>query len=274
MKKYALDKGRIDRFRKEILDHYRAHGRGLPWRRTRNPYRVLVSEVMLQQTQVERVVDKYKEFLKAFPGVTALAQAPLKEVLSVWQGLGYNRRAKALKEAAEMIVRDFRGKVPRSIDDLVRLPGIGTATASSIAAFAFNAPAVFIETNIRRVFIRFFFHDREGIADSEILPLVEKTLERSDPKTWYNALMDYGVMLKRTEGNANTRSAHYRKQSAFHGSDRQVRGAVLKVLGEKNGSLAVMQKELGVDATRLQKVLDQLLGEGFLVRKGKAYAIV
>ncbi len=274
MKRPRISKARAAAFRKEIYGYYARQGRDLPWRRMTDPYHVLVSEVMLQQTQVERVILKYQQFIEAFPDVQSLANASLKRVLSVWQGLGYNRRAKALKEAARMIMDVFGGTVPRSIDDLVRLPGIGTATASSIAAFAFNIPTVFIETNIRTVFIHFFLKGETAVSDAEILPLVEKTLDRRNPRKWYNALMDYGTTLKKLVVNPNRRSTRYQRQSAFQGSDRQVRGAILRALNKGDSTVTKLKKDLSVESERLKRILGQLEREGFIRIKGSRYGIV
>ena len=185
----------IRTFRNTIYDHYHRHGRDLPWRRTRNPYRVLVSEIMLQQTQVDRVIEKYGLFLSSFPDFQTLAAASVKDVLRLWQGLGYNRRALGLKALAERVVTQHRGRLPSDPDKLIALPGIGKYTAGAVGAFAFNKPVVFMDTNIRRVFIHTFFKDQDLIEDAHILPLVEQTLDASDPRSWYNALMDYGAML-------------------------------------------------------------------------------
>jgi A/G-specific adenine glycosylase len=182
-------------FRRLICDHFRRHGRDLAWRRTRDPYRIFVSEIMLQQTQVPRVEARYPEFIAAFPDFGSLAAAPLRDVLAVWQGMGYNRRARALKESAERVVREFGGRLPEDESVLATFPGIGPATAASIAAFAFNHPVVFIETNIRRVFIHCFFADAEGVRDRDIIALVQRTLLPDHSREWYWALMDYGSMI-------------------------------------------------------------------------------
>src|ERR1700690_4312355 len=211
-------------FRKKIYGYYDQHGRDLPWRKTLNPYRVLVSEIMLQQTQVERVLEKYKEFLDAFPDFEALAHAPLPILLGIWQGMGYNRRALALKALAQKVVAEHRGKLPREPEKLIALPSIGPYTAGAIAAFAFNKSVVFMDTNIRRVYIHEFFHDRDDIHDDEILPLLEQTGDAGNPRKWYNALMDFGAMLKKENTHPNRKSAHYTKQSPFENSNRQVRG--------------------------------------------------
>jgi A/G-specific adenine glycosylase len=261
-------------FRDEVYRHYRAHCRRLAWRDTRDPYRILVSEFMLQQTQVERVKGAYHEFLAAFPGFSSLAEASLADVLVVWQGLGYNRRAMALLETARAVVKTHGGALPTSEEELLALPGIGKATAGALTAFAFDHPAVFLETNIRRVYLHFFFPRREAVKDGEILPLVEKTVDRSRPRRWYYALMDYGAMLKKSVPNPNRRSAHYQRQSPFEGSDRQVRSRVLRALLRSPGLTAgELSERAGVDAGRGGKIINRLAGEGFVVRRRGKYVI-
>lgn len=216
-------------FQKTILDHYKKHGRSLPWRETIDPYKIIVSEIMLQQTQVPRVIEKYKQFISAFPDFDSLAKAPLQKVLAIWQGLGYNRRAVSLKRTAEIVVEKYNGRLPDNPEELTSLPGIGKATAASICAFAFNKPVVFIETNIRSVFIYHFFKNKKKISDEQLLPLVKKYLYRKNPRMWYWALMDYGSMLKKS-GNPSRKSKHHVKQSTFEGSNRQLRGQIVKLL--------------------------------------------
>lgn len=255
-------------FQRTVYDHYRKHGRDLPWRKTSDPYKILVSEIMLQQTQVTRVVDKYKEFTAAFPTVQSLARAPLSEIMRVWQGMGYNRRALALKRAALAIAADHGGRVPRDVEALRRLPGIGSATARSIAAFAFNQPTVFIETNIRSVFIHHFFGNRKAVSDNDIIPLAEQTLDRAHPYKWYSALMDYGVYLKKRTSNPSRKSAHYQKQSPFRGSNRQIRGAILKALVKKRSlSESALIKITGMDTKRTRACVAAMTREGILLKK-------
>ncbi len=179
----------------------------MPWRFSPSPYRVLVSEIMLQQTGISRVMAKYGAFLRAFPSLRRLAQASVADVLAAWKGLGYNRRALALLKTARIICENHRGRVPRSLDELVALPGIGQATASAVLVYAFNMPVAFIETNVRRVFLHFFFPGETQVSDARILPLVESTMDRENPREWFYALMDYGTMLAAAGENANTRSA-------------------------------------------------------------------
>jgi A/G-specific adenine glycosylase len=237
----------------------------MAWRHTTDPYRILVSEIMLQQTQVGRVATKFPEFIAAFPDFPALAAAPLPAVLAVWQGMGYNRRAISLKKCAEQIVEEHNGCLPADPRRLAELPGIGPATAASVCAFAFNLPVVFVETNIRRVYIHLFFGDRERVADSEILPLVERTLDQKNPRVWYWALMDLGAMLKRTVPNPNRRSSHYTRQAPFAGSDRQLRGMILRqLLRRRHVQRDAVIRALPADPGRSSRIIDALLTEGVL----------
>jgi A/G-specific adenine glycosylase len=270
----TLSSQEIRRFQKLVYDHYHKNGRKLPWRKTRDPYHILLSELMLQQTQVARVIDKYTELLRRFPTIESLARAPLRDVLEVWQGLGYNRRALALKRLAAIIVDDYGGKIPPHIEALQALPGVGAATAGAVCAFSFNKPAVFVETNIRSVFIHYFFHDRDGVKDNEILPLVAQTLDTKRPRRWYYALMDYGVALKERHPNPSRRSAHHTIQSPFEGSLRQVRGMILRALVKDSGMTeAALVKGIDRDVDRVGECLRQLCKEGFVFRKGKRFFI-
>jgi A/G-specific adenine glycosylase len=269
-----LSSKQIFSFQRLIYNYYNKHRRDLPWRNTDNPYHILVSEIMLQQTQVERVIEKYNLFLSRFPDVVSLAKATLKEVLEVWQGLGYNRRAISLMKLAGIIVSEYEGKLPDDAEDLVRLPGIGRATAGCLLAFAFRKSSVFIETNIRRVFIHHFYQDREGVHDDEIMSLVEATLDRSNPRDWYYALMDYGSWLKKEIDNPNKKSAHYTRQAPFAGSDRKIRGTILKTfMGKTSLTEADIITNIGSETERTKKILSALVKEGFIVRTDKIYHI-
>lgn len=263
-----LATAQVRSFRGKVYAFYQREVRDLPWRKNLNPYRVLVSEFMLQQTQVDRVIGKYREFLSAFPHFSALAKAPRPKLLAVWQGLGYNRRALALKALALEVIQKNGGKLPSDPDALLALPGIGKYTAGAVMAFAFNKPVVFIDTNIRRVYIHHFFHDRDNVHDDEIYPLVEQTLDTDDPRKWYNALMDYGTMLKKKHVNPNRKSTHYKRQSPFENSNRQVRGSIVRVLVQGLPlTAAQIVKKTGMDPDRVKKNLMQLADEGFLEKK-------
>jgi A/G-specific adenine glycosylase len=319
------------KFRQTIYSYYKTHKRNFPWRppslnlrrdKTLNPYKVLVSEIMLQQTQTDRVEKKYTEWLKAFPTFQDLAQAPLQKVLRLWQGLGYNSRALRLKKAAEIIVAKYNGKLPADYEQILDLPGIGPYTAGALMAFAFNKPFPIVETNIRTVYIHFFFGSptpfarlaealakrakararREqsdggfpknhgqphppqkamaspGIHDQDILKLVEKTIDKQNPREWFYALMDYGVMLKKTIGNINIRSKHYSKQSAFIGSNRQVRAAILRAItispkNQKQIALALRQEKIHALPATITKNIDDLMSEGFIKKNKNVFAIL
>jgi A/G-specific adenine glycosylase len=261
-----LSKEQVKVFRKALLDHYAASGRHeLSWRQTDDPYRIIVSELMLQQTQVPRVVPKYHEFLEKFPDVRSLARAPLSDVLIVWQGLGYNRRAKFLWETARLIDQNGGG-FPDTIEGLIRLPGIGPNTAGAIMAYAYNHPVLFVETNIRTVYIHHFFADRSGVADKQIIELVEQTIDQTDPRTFYWALMDYGSHLKASGQKLNARSKHYSTQSPFEGSRRQVRGAALRVLAGRSCARDELIRRLG--DPRAESVINDLQSEGLIRQTG------
>ena len=264
----------IETFREIILKHYRESGRVFPWRENTNPWGVLVSEFMLQQTQTERVVAYWTRWMEKWPEPKDLAAASLEEVLREWSGLGYNRRARFLKEAAVKITEHFNGKVPAGPDQLKTLPGIGDYSAGAISCFAYNHPSVFIETNIRRVMIHFFFQDSKEVNDSLLFPLLEESLDRSNPRVWYWALMDYGSELKRVTVNPNRRSAHYTKQSKFEGSLRQVRGAVIKSLAKDGSSTAEKLQEItGFEYDRIKEALEKLSGESMVAEENGTYRI-
>jgi A/G-specific adenine glycosylase len=261
-------------FRASVYRHYETHGRtDLPWRKTRNPYRILVSEFMLQQTQVPRVRTKYMEFIERFPDFESLAGASLREVVAAWSGLGYNRRALMLKRTAEEVVARFGGRLPSRLDELLGLPGVGPATAAEISAFAFGKAHPFIETNIRSVFIHHFYRKRTTVADSEIMPLVEQTLDRGNPRRWYYALMDYGALLKRRHANPSRKSAHHVRQGRFEGSTRQARGAIIRALARRRMSERELSEETGLSLARMRSIVPRLERDGLIVSRRRTYAI-
>lgn len=258
----------IATFQELVWENYRTMDRWLPWRAPEADgqfaaYKILVSEVMLQQTQAGRVIPKYQQFIERFPDQHSLAQAPLADVLVAWSGLGYNRRARYLHEAAKRL-----GATPQpwSYDDLVACKGIGPNTAAAICVYAYNVPLVFIETNIRTVFIHHFFSGSAAVHDKELLPYISETLDREYPREWYWALMDYGVQLKSTVGNAARSSKHYAKQSKFEGSRRQVRGRVLRELASGVRTSAELAEVIPDE--RLAAVLQELRRDGLISVQG------
>lgn len=258
-----------------IWTHYKKFGRDLPWRKDTTPYRIVVSEIMLQQTQASRVARKFDSFLLRFPDWQSLANAPTIDVLKEWQGLGYNRRGLNLQRLAQAV----QGNLPQTHAELLDLPGIGPNTAGSIMAFAWNLPHPFIETNIRAVFIHFFFKNTRGkVDDKKLMPLITEALadkrNQKNPREWYYALMDYGSMLKQTEVNPSRKSKHHVKQSKFKGSNRELRSHILKLVLKG----AVTEEEI-VKAFPDKKVeavlknIKDLEKEGFIELKGESYRI-
>jgi A/G-specific adenine glycosylase len=258
----------LGEFREAVWQHYRRSGRTFPWRQTRDPFEILVSEIMLQQTQVQRVVAKYGHFIGRFPDLACLAGAELRDILDAWNGLGYNRRALALQKIAQRVVSEFGGELPDVPETLRTFPCIGAATAGALTAFVFGKPAVFIETNIRRAFLHFFFADKDRVRDEEILPLIEATLDTECVRTWYYALMDYGAMLKGARENPNRRSAHYSRQPPFRNSRRYLRGFIIKTLVARGViPLRELVRMVGKPLDIIEPIIGQLMREGFIQRQ-------
>jgi len=255
-----------------VWAYYRRSGRRFPWRETTDPYAILVSEVMLQQTQTDRVVPKYLDFLARFPRIEDLASAPTAEVLRAWQGLGYNRRALALQGAVRTIVARHDGIVPDDPCILEQLPGVGAYTARAVALFGYGRPSTFIETNIRAVFIHTFFPYRRGVKDGEIAPLISVALPRRRVREWYYALMDYGAWLKRRHRDLTARSAHYVRQGRFEGSRRQIRGAISRlIVAEGAVTRAAVERALGDRGVEIDTALRALEEEVFIEQVGSRY---
>ncbi|MEX0935019.1 MAG: A/G-specific adenine glycosylase [Candidatus Paceibacterota bacterium] len=264
----------IDEFHNLIWDFYRSNKRSLPWRETKDSYKILVSEVMLQQTQVDRVIPKYLSWIETFSDTTKLASASLKEVLNEWKGLGYNRRGLYLKQAAEKIVSEYDGAFPQDERSLRSLPGVGPYTAGAIQAFAWNKPVIFIETNIRTVFIHHFFSKKEKVHDKDILEYIEKTLPKKRAREWYWALMDYGAHLKQTLPNPSRRSKHHVIQEGFKGSNREVRSRILSFVLEngpvkREGILQQIQSR----KWSVEDNIDTLTNEGLIKKSEGLYSV-
>ena len=264
--------------------------RDLPWRRTYDPYAIWISEVMLQQTQVSRVDGRWQRWLEHFPTVDALAAAASSDVLEEWQGLGYNRRALSVHRAAQAI-SEAGGVFPQDQKELVKLPGIGPATAAGIRAFAFNLHGVYLETNVRTVFLHELYPQAEGVPDSELIPLVDLTCPASvsiaagtatanavtaelTPRSWYYALLDYGAYLKKTIPNPSRRSKSHVKQSRFEGSHRQKRAELLRVLlahKDEGGAEfeTLHQKLCQIEVSNGRETLDEQVTLGLLEELAK-----
>lgn len=261
-------------FQAAIYRYYHANPRPMAWRETNDPYAILVSEIMLQQTQVERVKTKYDEFLTVFPTSETLATSPLPELLRVWQGLGYNRRALALQRCAQEINSRFDGQFPSEPLELESLPGIGPYTARAVGAFAFGRAEPLIETNIRTVIIHCFFYGHEQVPDKALLPLVDATLDRENPRQWYYALMDYGVLLKRQHPNPSRRSSHHARQSTFEGSNRQQRSHILRLIMQQPCITTTEICQMVYDRNgTVENNLMALQREGFLEQIGEGWRI-
>lgn len=272
---------KLEAFKKEVWNYYRNHGRhDMAWRHDTSPYAIVVSEIMLQQTQVSRVTVKFTSWMNRFPTWKTLAAAPVKDVLQEWSGLGYNRRALFLKRVAEAVVARKPAELPQTFEELIELPGIGPNTAGAILAYAFNKPQPFIETNIRSSYIHFFFpKSRTKIADAKLLPLIHETL--TDPyiathaRKWHWALMDYGSYIKSMHPNPSRKSAHHVKQSTFKGSNRELRANILKfILAKPVTSAKIVAKFATHTETQVRKNLSSLTTEGFLIEKDGTYRIL
>jgi|AntDeeMinimDraft_6_1070357.scaffolds.fasta_scaffold04777_2 A/G-specific adenine glycosylase len=264
-------------FRKLVWDFYENQGRDdLPWRKTQDPYAIYISEMMLQQTQTARVIEKYESWLDHFPTFEAAAETNTKEILKQWQGLGYNRRALYIKETCKTVVEKYDGTLPRAESELLSLPGIGPYTAGAIQAFAHNLPVVFVETNIRSVFIHHFFAEEEDVSDERIKERVHGTLPEKKIRDWYWALMDYGNWLKREVGNLNRRAKSYQRQSKFAGSNRQLRSLLTQfILAHEPVKRAHLQAEFAELVSTHERMkpievnLKELKKEGFLIEEAK-----
>ncbi|HXH04894.1 MAG TPA: A/G-specific adenine glycosylase [Candidatus Nitrosotenuis sp.] len=267
-----LTKAEIADFQEEVWSQAHALARPMSWREDISPYRVLVSELMLQQTQVPRVIPKFESFMQRFPDVATLAHAPLGDVLSEWSGLGYNRRAKFLHNAAKQIVGSS-GHMPETVGELVKLPGVGANTAAAIMNYAYNIPTSYVETNIRTIYFHHFFPQAEGdIDDATLCEYVDMTLDREHPREWFWALMDYGTHLKKTAGGRLSTSKHYKKQSPLKGSLREMRGCIISRLSTKPHAVEALREAVEADE-RFTVALRDLAQEGMIENKNDTWSL-
>ena len=261
-------------FEGSLWEFYHISKRDFAWRQTVDPYAIVVSEVMLQQTQTKRVTEKFASFTRQFKTFKELADAPTRAVLAEWVGLGYNRRGLALHGIAQRVMNEFDGQLPDDPEILETFKGLGPATAASIVAFAFNKPTVFIETNVRAVYLHTFFHDSQDVSDKELLPLIELTVDQINSREWYYALMDYGVILKKLYKNPSRKSKHHTVQSKFEGSDRQIRGAIVRTLTmQESATLKKLHSLFPNEEQRVEKILKILCDEGFIFKKIRSYQL-
>ena len=276
-----LSKKETTEFGKVLRNFYKKHGReDLPWRKPLTPYRVVVSEIMLQQTQVSRVEAYFKAWIKKWPNFQALARAPLKDILVAWQGLGYNRRAKFLHDLAKVVTEEYAGKLPADEQVLKTLPGIGPYTAGAVMAFVHNQPTVILETNIRTVLVHHFFQGKKTkVSEKELLSVQRQIVEalpwaKKSPGEFYWAMMDYGVYLKKHVGNLNKQTRAYQKQSKFSGSHRESRARVLRAVLDGKASLSGITKKLGLEKQKVDQILKELVREKLIVKKSRHYEII
>ncbi len=273
MKNLLLTPKEIASFQKIVYEHFATYGRHFPWRETTDRYAVMVCEVMLQQTPVTRVVEKYPKFLKQFPTLESLSRAKLGTILKAWSGLGYNKRAYYLWQTARIITSKGGVTMLTTIDEWQQLPGIGINTAAAIMAFADNQPVVFIETNIRSVMLEHFFKERVGVTDAQLLDYVATTLDRFHPRKWYNAMMDYGAWLKRKRVNPSRRSAHYKRQTPFTGSNRQVRGMIIAQLNQGELTMTELCRKMETEPKKIKAAIKELLREGLVSVNAGIYCL-
>ena len=262
-----IDPASVAELQGRILGWYAAHGRDLPWRRTTDPYAILVSEVMLQQTQAPRVIPKFAAFLEAYPRLEDLAEAPLDEVLRLWRGLGYNSRARRLRDCAEVAAAVVGGPagLPRSFDGLRILPGIGPYTARAVLIFAYNDDLAAVDANVRRVLT----HELDlppALNDRGLQMIAEVVLPRGRSRDWHNALMDYGALVLTARA---TGIAPRTRQGAFVGSRRWYRSLLLQALLDR-GPQRLDQLAVALDVTPdvAAELADLLTRDGLVRRDG------
>ncbi len=274
--------GRVTQFQNLVWATYRKNTRiAMPWRETHTPYYVLLSELMLQQTQIARVASYFNKFTVQWPQLCDLAAAPLSDVLKAWMGLGYYRRAKYLHASAQVICADHGGVVPKDKQTLLTLPGIGDYTSAAILAFAYNIPTVLVETNVRRAIIHHFFANEPRVLEKDVREYVRLTVDEKKPRLWYWALMDYGASLAYKVQNPNRKSAVYTKQSGFEGSNRQVRAAILRAVVQKGGMrmndiVSTVRETLASVAEqdeRIYKNIEALTQEQFILCEKQRYYV-
>lgn len=260
----------ILRFQKKILSFYKTQGRTLPWRQTTDPYRILLSETMLQQTQVSRVITYYTRWIELWPTLQAFAQASRKEVLKAWMGLGYNSRAVNLHRTVQIIVTKFQGDTLVAMKHFEELPGIGIYTSRAVQIFSANTDIVTVDTNIRRILIH-EFHLPENISQKELWNIADRCLPHGKSRDWHNALMDYGALVLTSK---KTGISPQTKQSRFEGSDRQIRAKIIRLLLEHPYDDRKLQQQINIEINRLQIILQKMVDQQLITKKNKKYRVL
>jgi A/G-specific adenine glycosylase len=260
---------RIQEFQKKVFSFYQKNKRDLPWRKTTDPYKILLSELMLQQTQVNRVILYYEDWIARWPTIDALASATRAEVLQAWMGLGYNTRAINLHKAAQKIVTEFDNDVIKAMKQYKEIPGVGRYTSQAVQIFSTNADIVTVDTNVRRIFMK-EFHLPEKVSDKELWGLAEQCLPKGRSREWHNALMDYGALHLTAQ---KTGIKPKTQQSRFEGSDRQIRARILRYLLKETMSLSELEKTFGIEQMRLRRILDKMVTEKIIVNKNNSYQL-
>jgi len=258
---------RVQEFQKKVFSFYQKNKRDLPWRKTTDPYKILLSELMLQQTQVNRVILYYEKWIARWPAISALASASLAEVLQAWMGLGYNTRAINLHKAARKIVTEFDNDVIEAMKQYKEIPGVGRYTSQAVQIFSTNTDLVTVDTNIRRIFIN-EFHLPEKVSDKELWGLAKRCLPKGRSREWHNALMDYGALFLTAQ---KTGIKPKTQQSRFEGSDRQLRARIIRILLQNDESLVNISRILNVDSSWLQRILEKLISEEIISKKNNRY---
>lgn len=269
-------------FQKHVWDWYTKNRRSLPWRPPRlsssqtwcrnHAYEIFISEIMLQQTQVDRVIPFFEKFITELPDWEALATCPQPKLLKLWKGLGYNRRALNTKRAAQYILAHHDGILPKDLKELQKIPNVGVYTSAALMNFVHRTPTPLIETNVRTVFFHHFYPNQENISDEKIMKKVSATLHTENPREWMYALMDYGSHLRSEGVRITSKSKHYTKQKSFKGSKREIRGKILEILlDEPVLSPEILEQkitdEIKDNENNPMHIIEDMIEEGFLEKK-------
>jgi len=268
MSAMTVPAAKITTFREMIFRWWKKNRRDLPWRHTRDPYKIAVSEIMLQQTQVPRVIPKYLEFIGEYPTVFDLAKASSASVLRIWKGMGYNRRALYLRDIAKIVVKNYQGKMPKDEKLLAKLPGMGTYTARAILVFAYGQEVCCVDTNIRKIITHFFFDDLPQKPET-IQSVADELIPKGKSWDWHQALMDYGTLEM---PNVKYQMVNNRKKSVpFRQTNRFYRGRIIDMLRErKYPEMKLINRihdQYGKQEYEIQSIINSLVKDGLVKRR-------